>query len=200
MSAESRAQLEATFAAARQRDLPERPIQNRVAEGQAKGASEAQIVLAAQRMESRLEATQDAMIRAGRRDPSDAEVERGAQAMERGTTSAQLELIARRAPSERSLVVAFEVLSALEARGMAVDNAVAQISSRLEARATDQALVQLTANSSSNGALSIGRGAVTGSGSSSGSANGSANGSAAGGSVAGSVTGTVTGVIKKGGN
>jgi len=62
-SATNRAKIDATFAAARKRSLPEQPIRDRIAEGQAKGASEAQIVASAQRAEARLDITQRAMAR-----------------------------------------------------------------------------------------------------------------------------------------
>jgi hypothetical protein len=113
-SVESRAKLNATFAAARERSLPDRPIRDRIAEGQAKGASEAQVVVAAQRAESRLEATQTAMVRAGRQ-PSDAELIQGEHAMARGATEAQIEAIVRHTPPERSVVVALDALVAAPA-------------------------------------------------------------------------------------
>src|SRR4051812_48291719 len=62
-SAEAQAKLSATYQRARERQLPQRPIRNRVNEGQAKGASETQVVFAAQRAEARLEASQSAMVR-----------------------------------------------------------------------------------------------------------------------------------------
>jgi hypothetical protein len=188
LSAESRAQLEATFAAARERNLPEEPIRNRVAEGQAKAASEAQIVLAARRMEARLEATQEAMVRAGRSRPADAEVERGAQAMERGATAAQIEALVRHSPSDRSLVVSFDVLSRLASSGIAVDRAVAQIGAKLDARASDNVIAQL-AGSANVGVV----GAATGAAGLTSGVNGNVAGNAAGGgaSVAGSVVGAV---------
>lgn len=110
-SAESRAKLNATFNAARERRLPEQPIRDRIAEGQAKGAAEAQVVLAAQRAEARLEAAQSAIVRAGRQ-PSESELIRAERAMVRGATVAQIEVAARRTPPERSLVVTFDALAA----------------------------------------------------------------------------------------
>ena len=109
-SAESKARLTATFTAARERRVPEQPIRDRIAEGQAKGASEAQVVLAAQRTEARLEAAQRAMLRAGRQ-PSDAELIRAEQAMARGATEAQIEVLARRSPPDQSVVVALDAIA-----------------------------------------------------------------------------------------
>jgi hypothetical protein len=187
-SAESRAKIEGTFSAARERNLPEQPIRDRIAEGRAKGASESQVVLAAQRTEARLEATQSAMIRAGRREPSQEEVARGEQAMVRGASEAQIELVARRTPPRRSLVVAFDVLAQLQARGVAADQAVAQIVARLDANASDRALgeLALSSNVSGNGS------AVAQPGSVSGAASGSVNATAAGAVGAASATAGAT--------
>ena len=94
-SAEGQAKLAATFNAAREKKLPEQPIRDRVAEGQAKGASEAQVVIAAQRTEARLEAAQSAMIRAGRQ-PNDEALIHAEHVMAAGATAAQVEAAVRR--------------------------------------------------------------------------------------------------------
>jgi hypothetical protein len=186
MSAQTQAELEATISAARAKGLPERPIEDRIAEGRAKAATEAQIVASARRMSARLEATQQAMVRAGRERPAEAEIERGARAMERGTTEAQLEAMVRRAPSERSLVVAFDVLARLEASGMPVERALAQVTSRLESRASDHSLIQLAVSHQSSGSASIHAPASVSVG---GSGNAGAGGQAAAGSNGGAVSG-----------
>jgi len=138
-SVETRARLEGMFRTAEQKDLPTEPMQDRVSEGEAKGAAEGRIVSAAAEVMSQLELAQSALVRAGR-EPSGEEIARGGSVIARGATQAELEAFAREAPSERSLVVAFEVLSDLMARGISVDNALAQIGSRLEARASDTQL------------------------------------------------------------
>lgn len=157
-SAESRAKLNATFAAARKRDVPEQPIRDRIAEGRAKAASEAQVVLAAQRTEARLEAAQEAMVRAGRK-PTDGEMTRGEHAMARGATEVQIEAIAKQTPPDRSMEVALGVLTELQARGVATDRAVAQIVSRLEARASDAAIRELAVNANGNAGVNASVGA-----------------------------------------
>jgi hypothetical protein len=119
VQASSSVAVDAEVAAARERGLPTRPIERRAAEARAKGRTEAQAALAAGRMRANLESAHDAMVRAGRPSPSNDEVERGAHVMERGYTSAQVEAVARSAPSDRSLVVAFDVLTRLAARGVA---------------------------------------------------------------------------------
>ena len=110
-SAESKAKLNATFERARNRKLPERPIRDRVAEGQAKAASEAQVVIAAQRAEARLEAAQSAMVRAGRQ-PNDAELIRAEAAMARGATEAQIEAAARSVQPDQQLTVQLDAIAA----------------------------------------------------------------------------------------
>jgi hypothetical protein len=157
-SAESRSQLNATFTAARKRDIPEQPIRDRIAEGRAKSASEAQVVLAAQRAEARLEAAQDAMVRAGRK-PTHTELTRGEHAMARGATEVQIEAIAKQTPPDRSLEVALDVLTELQARGVATDRAVAQIVSKLEARASDAAIRELAVNANGNAGVNASVGA-----------------------------------------
>jgi hypothetical protein len=142
-SAESRAKIEAAFRATREKSLPEEAMRQRMAEGQAKGASEAQVVAAVQRAEARLQSSHSALIRAGRANPRPEEVSNAEQAMARGATEAQIEALARRAPADRSLTVALSVLSKLEARGQPVDQALAQVAAKLDARASDDAIMGL---------------------------------------------------------
>lgn len=197
-TAEARAKLEASLRIARERGLPEEPIMDRIAEGQAKGASEAQIVLAASRMQARLEAVQSAMIRAGRTQPSDEEVEGGAEAIERGATRAQIDALLETAPADRSLVIAFDVLASLLADGRPVAGALAQIQANLESRSSDAALLALAGNATVGGSAGInGLGSSSAAGSVGGSVAGSAQGVLGGAtSVGATVTGTVGGVIK----
>lgn len=185
LSAEAQAKVDADLRTARERRLPEEPIRRRVAEGEAKGAADARIVAASGETLAQLEASSDAMVRGGRRDPSDAEVARGAQLIARGYTSAQIEAVARRAPSDRSLVVAFETLASLRARGASTDRAVAQVQSRLAARASDAEIRQLgiDANAAAQVDGSVGRGGM-GQAGAAGSVTGNAAGSVGG--VAGS--------------
>lgn len=177
-SAEGKAKLEAMYARAKEKDVPREPMAHRVAEGRAKGASEARIVASAEKVMANMEASQSAMIAAGHKRPDRQEMERAAHAMDRGVTAVQIEAMARKAPSDRSLVVAFDVLTQLAASGTPVARALAQVEGKLAARATDASLTSL---------VSIGGGTRA-----SGATNASAasGGMAAGGAAAGS--GTVT--------
>src|ERR1051325_4104774 len=190
-TAENRAKIDASFEAARKRDLPQQPIRDRIAEGQARGASGAQVIRAARHAETRLEAGQDAMIRAGRK-PSQSDVSSGYQAMAHGATSAQVETVARRTPPNRSLVVTLDALARLEAQGMSPDRAEAAVVSSLNANASDQALGQPTAATARSGSAQPGSvgatGAITGTAGST---------TAAGSSATAGVTGAVGAVIKR---
>jgi len=160
-SAETRVRLEAMFHVARERRLPTGPMEDRIAEGRAKGASEAQIIAATRQVEAQLDASQEALIRAGREQPSDAEVTRGAQIMARGATSAQLEALARQQPSERRLLVAFQVLTDLAARGVPVDRALAVLGAKLDGSTSAQTNRPAAAGGSESPAAGI-AGTLTG--------------------------------------
>ncbi len=181
-SAEGKARLEAMYARAREKDVPREPMARRVAEGRAKGASEATVVASAEKVMANLEASQSAMIAAGRKRPERQEMESAAHAMDRGVTAVQIETMARKAPGDRSLVVAFDVLTQLAARGTPVTNALAQVEGKLEARATDASLTSL---------ISIGAGTRAGGPTNAGAAGSgmAGGGAAASGAVAGSTTG-----------
>lgn len=154
-SAQGRARLEGMYRDAQDRELPPEPMAKRVAEGRAKGASEAAILVAVEKVKVNLEATHSALLRAGR-TPSKHETAAGAAALEKGVAAGQLEAMARRTPNERSLTVAFDVLTELSARGVPVDNALAQVQAKLDARASDAAIRSLSG--SVTGTVGVGRG------------------------------------------
>lgn len=188
-SAEGQAKLNAMYAEAREHHVPREPMAKRVDEGRAKGASETAVIASAGKVKANLEASQEAMVAAGRQHPSDEECERGEAAMERGVTKAQITAVAKSAPHDRSLVVAFDVLAKLAARGVPVTQAVAQVQTNMTSGASDAALSALaTAAVNSNGANANGANAA---------ANAGANAAATAKPLTGTVTGTVGGVVKK---
>jgi hypothetical protein len=142
-SAESRAKIDAAFTAAKAKNLPDAPLRERIAEGQAKGAAEAQVVEAVQGVQTRLEASQEALIKGGHAQPDQGEIAAGAQAMERGATADQISGLVKHAPAGRSLAVAFNTLAKLSANGEPVDGALAKITAKLDAGATDGAVASL---------------------------------------------------------
>ena len=215
LGADAQGKVDANLRVARERKLPEEPIRHRVAEGEAKGASDAQIVAASGRTLVDLQSSFDAMGRGGHPAPSDAEVTRGASLLARGYTSAQIQDLAHSAPSDRSLVVAFDAVTALGAHGVPSGRAVAQVESQLAARASDAQLISIasTADLGANvsgvlGGRSTGRtqgsAATTGSAGMAGSTAAGAGAAAglvgaatAGASGAGTVSGAVAGVLGK---
>jgi hypothetical protein len=138
-SADTRARLTAMLEVARRKNLPDEPVNDRIAEGQAKGAAESDIVAASAATLAQLELSQSVLLRAGRERPSEEEISRGAQLLARGASTAQLSSLAGR-PSEQRLEVALQVLLDLTAQGMPVDRALAAVES---ARATVGARVGL---------------------------------------------------------
>lgn len=115
-SAEAQAKLTATFERAREQRLPEQPIRDRIAEGQAKAASEGQVVIAAQRAAARLEAAQALLVRAGHQ-PSEYELIRAEAALARGATEAQLEAAVKNTQADQKLEVALDAIVATPAAG-----------------------------------------------------------------------------------
>jgi hypothetical protein len=127
LSAQGRVQAEATLQAARDQGLPEQPLIAVMLEGQAKGAAEAQILAAEQQAFARLDAAQDAIVAAGRTDPSDAAVTLGASLIAQGVTGAQLAALATRNPNDAQLVASFDAVAALTAQGVPVTSALVQV-------------------------------------------------------------------------
>ena len=215
LSADAQSQVDANLRVAREHRLPEEPIRQRVAEGQAKGASDAQIAAASGRTLLNLEGAFDAMVRGGHTNPSDEEVSRGASLIARGYTSVQLEHVAHDAGTGRSLTTAFDVLTSLQAHGVSHANALAQVESQLAAHASDAQLVALTTNADATAGLAgvqsgnhgsasgaVSGHATTGAAGSAAAGAGAAaggmvNGAASGASATGGVAGTVHGVLGK---
>lgn len=124
LSAQSRVQAEATLQAARDQGLPSEPLYAVMLEGQAKGATEAQILGAERQTLVRLALAQEAIVRGGRTQPSDAEMTRGASLMARGMSSTELSAVVQGVPSGQSLAVALDALAGRGANGMADVRAV----------------------------------------------------------------------------
>ncbi len=177
LSAEGRARAEAMLETAQEKDLPEGALVGVLLEGQAKGGTEAQLLRAEEQALAKLVLSQETLVRAGRFEPSDEEVSRGAGLIAQGAAIAQLEALVRRSPPEQSLAVAFTAVSELVARGIPVSDAVAEIGGTLAAGGQ------------------VGPGALNAGAATSGSATSSVGQLAGGASAAGSTTGTVGGVV-----
>lgn len=145
-SAESKTKIEAAFSAAHAKNLPDQLLRDRLTEEQAKNTSEADVVATIQKLETQLEASNDALVQAGRQTPSADEVSAAAAAIDHGVTAAQISALAKQAPADRSLAVAFTTLNKLAARGDPIDQALASVQAKLEAKATDDAIATLAAD------------------------------------------------------
>lgn len=192
LAAEAHARIEARIAAAAERGVPAEPMRKRAAEGEAKQVGEAKIMRALARVEANMQASRRALVQAGR-TPSDAEIAAGGDAVAEGATEAHIAGIARKAPSERSLVVALTTLASLTARGDGVANAVSRIEAQLARRASDAEIsagVSGAAHAGVNGAVHAG--ARGGNSAVSGNATAAAAVGAAGAGAAGGVAGSVT--------
>ncbi len=195
-STQAKSDIEASFKRAHDKNVPDQAMHQRLAEGQAKSASDAQVATAVHKTEARLEASQSAMVHAGRSNPTPEEINSGEQAMASGATEGDVESVAKHAPADRSLVVAFDVLSKLETQGTPTEQAVAAITAKLDAHATDDALTALTGNASGTGAAHTGTPGVSAAGSATAGVGAAAKGATnAAAGVGAAVTGAVQGVI-----
>jgi hypothetical protein len=163
------AAVQATVAAG----LPTEPVHRVIAQGRARGASEAQIERAAVAAHGRLEASRQALRDEGRPEPTSAEIIAGADAMLVGARPADLERVRESAPRGRPLVASLTAVTELTVRGSRPADAAATVASRLRAGASDQAILTLSAGSGVNagaagadaaGSAAVGAGARVGAG------------------------------------
>jgi hypothetical protein len=187
---------ESVIRATAEAGLPEAPVRRTVAEGEAKGAAEAEVVRAALRTQGRLVLAREALESGEDRQPSHREITLGAEVLARGGSRGDLERIADAAPEGRSLEASLLTMLSVQGSGRSASGIAGRIAAQLSAGASDQsvgALGGLDLSSSVSGALSGANvagslaGGVSGAGGGSAAAGGAAAGSAAG-SVAGSVT------------
>ena len=167
-SAEGRLQAEATLQAARDQGLPAQPLLAVMFEGEAKGGTEAQILAAEQQAFAHLDAAQDAILAAGRSDPTDAELSLGASLMAQGMTGAQLGGLVAQTPADVSLVATFGAVTALTAEGIPMGSAMAEVGT-IGGVATQQGAGSVGAAASVEGSVDAGgagsSGALTAAGS-----------------------------------
>ena len=152
---DSRSDVDAVLRATADAGLPEAPVHRTVAEGRAKGASEAAIARAAMRMQGRLLVARDVLAADGEREPSQSEIALGAEALIRGATRADLERIRGSAPDGRGLETSLEALLSLQARGEGAGEASSRIAALLAAGASD---LSVSALGGLDGAASAGAG------------------------------------------
>lgn len=142
----------ATIADAQARELPAVALENRALELAAKGASAKDIETDIKRHASSFGAAQAALKSGGRSRPAAEETEAAASAMSKGVDGSAVSDMAKRAPSDRSLAVPLFVLSSLMDRGLPSDQALAQVWTDLDARASDEQIQRRAGPAGNSGA------------------------------------------------
>ena len=155
----------ATIAEARSQNLPAQALEQRALKFAAKGVEPKLIAKSIAEQEDRMEEAKDAIDDV--RKPSDDEIEAGAEALRQGVDGSAVSELAKSAPSGRSLAVPLFVIGSLVDRGLPSDEALARVLARLQARASDSDLENLTGNrptdvSQSNKPANTGRPATAG--------------------------------------
>jgi len=133
----------AKIAAARSRELPAEAIENRALKFAARGVPASDIEGSVDQQIERMGKSK-AAIEQGRGARADGdEIEAGADAMRKGVDGAQVSLLAKTAPSGRSLAVPLFVVGSLIDRGLPSDAALSRVQDKLRARASDRELEDL---------------------------------------------------------
>ena len=126
----------ARIADARSRQLPAEALENRALKFAAKGVAPADIERSLNDQVGRMDVARSALIFGGRSPASD-EIEAGAEAIRKGVDGSAVSLLAKTAPSGRSLAVPLFVIGSLADRGVPVSEALQRVLARVQQRASD---------------------------------------------------------------
>ena len=133
----------ARIAAARARQLPAEALENRALKFAAKGVDARNIERSVNEQASRMETARAALGSGRTSNPAGDEIEAGAEAMRKGVDDLSISLLARSAPSGRSLAVPLFVIGSLTDRGLSSSDAVQRVLARIDARASDADLERM---------------------------------------------------------
>jgi hypothetical protein len=133
----------ARIADARARNLPAEALENRALKFAAKGVDAANIERSVNEQAARMETARNALASGRGAAPAGDEIEAGAEAMRKGVDAASVALLAKSAPSGRSLAVPLFVIGSLTDRGLSSDQAMQRVLARLRSRASDADLEAL---------------------------------------------------------
>jgi hypothetical protein len=122
---------------ARVRQLPADALENRALKFAAKGVSPLDIQRSVDEQFTRMESARSAIVSARSSMPASDEIEAGAEAIRKGVDPAAVSVLAKSAPSGRSLAVPLFVIGSLTDRGLSSDDALQRVLTRLRNRATD---------------------------------------------------------------
>ena len=133
----------ARIAQARERQLPAEALENRALKFAAKGVDPKSIERSVNEQAARMETARAALGNSRSRNPEGDEIEAGAEAIRKGVDDASVSLLARSAPSGRSLAVPLFVIGSLTDRGLSSSDALQRVLARLNARASDAELERM---------------------------------------------------------
>ena len=133
----------ARIADARAHNLPADALENRALKFAAKGVDASSIERSVNEQAARMESARNALGLGRGKLPGGDEIEAGAEAIRKGVDGAALSLLAKSAPSGRSLAVPLFVIGSLTDRGLSSDQALQTVLTRLQARASDADLERL---------------------------------------------------------
>jgi hypothetical protein len=133
----------ARIAQARERQLPAEALENRALKFAAKGVDPKSIERSVNEQAARMETARAALGNGRTTNPAGDEIEAGAEAIRKGVDDASVSLLARSAPSGRSLAVPLFVIGSLTDRGLSSSDAVQRVIARLKAHASDAELERM---------------------------------------------------------
>ena len=130
----------ARIADARARQLPAEALANRALKFAAKGVDPKDIERSVNEQAQRMDNARSALASGRGSKPAGDEIEAGAEAMRKGVDGASVAMLAKKAPSGRSLSVPLYVLGSLTDHGISSSEALQRVLGRLNARAADSDL------------------------------------------------------------
>jgi len=133
----------ARIADARARQLPAEALANRALKFAAKGVDPKDIERSVNEQAQRMDNARSALVSGRGSKPVGDEIEAGAEALRKGVDGASVALLAKKAPSGRSLAVPLYVLGSLTDHGISSSQALQSVLDRLNARASDSDLERM---------------------------------------------------------
>jgi hypothetical protein len=127
----------ARIADARARQLPAEALENRALKFAAKGVDPKNIERSVNEQAARMDTARSALASGRKSTPAGDEIEAGAEAIRKGVDGASVSLLAKSAPSGRSLAVPLFVIGSLTDHGLSSADALRRVLARLKARASD---------------------------------------------------------------
>jgi len=146
LPADVAARVLARIADARARQLPAEALENRALKFAAKGVDPRNIERSINEQADRMDVARAALANGRASRPAGDEIEAGAEAMRKGVDGAAVSLLAKSAPSGRSLAVPLFVIGSLTDHGLTANDALQRVLTRLKARASDSDLESMPAD------------------------------------------------------